>query len=216
MSAPATVRHPWFARVYRMIAAGAERAGAADHRHDALSGLRGKIIEIGAGSGMNFSHYPPEVTEVLAVEPEPYLRRHATVAARSSPVPVTVVEGTAERLPAGDGTFDAAVFSLVLCSVTDQRAALEEAGRVLRTGGQLRVYEHVRADTARLGHFQDAITPFWRHVGGGCHPNRETAATVRDAGFEVEEERRFTFRPSVVALPVSPHLILRARRVPRP
>ena len=121
-----------------------------DHRRRLLTGLTGRVLEVGAGNGLNFPHYPATVTEVLAVEPEPYLRRLALAAARSAPVPVRVVAGTAEALPVPDGAVDAVVASLVLCTVAELDQALAEVGRVLRPGGTLRFYEHVRADDPRL------------------------------------------------------------------
>ena len=111
-------------------------------RRDA-AGLTGRVVEVGAGNGLNFGHYPATVTEVVAVEPEPYLRERAEEAARAAPVDVTVVVGLADALPAEDGAFDAAVASLVLCSVPDQAGALAELRRVVRPDGELRFYEHV-------------------------------------------------------------------------
>ncbi len=126
--------HPVFARVYARLSVAMDRAGGAAHRHHLVAGLHGRVIEIGAGNGRNFAHYPPEVTEVLAVEPEPHLRAAAVLAARTAPVPVRVVDGVAEALPGGDGAFDAAVVALVLCTVPDQATALAEVARVLRPG----------------------------------------------------------------------------------
>ncbi|MEA2467958.1 MAG: hypothetical protein QOJ57_2084, partial [Thermoleophilaceae bacterium] len=143
------VHHPLFARLYALISPKAEKAGVGDHRREMLDGLAGRVIELGAGNGLNFAQYPESVTEVVAVEPEPYLRSRADEAAAAAAVPVTVVEGTADRLPAADASFDAAVASLVLCSVPDQARALAELRRVLRPGGELRFYEHVIADTPR-------------------------------------------------------------------
>ena len=117
------VSHPIFARFYALVAAGAEKAGADQHRREALSGLSGRVIEVGAGNGLNFGYYPPAVTEVVAVEPEPHLRAKAMEAASRAPVRVTVAEGDAEHLPAEDASFDAGVVSLVLCSVPDQGRA---------------------------------------------------------------------------------------------
>ena len=127
--------------MYPRCAARADARGAAEHRRRLVAGLSGRVIEVGAGHGANFAHYPAGVTEVVAVEPEPTLRGLAEKAARAAAVRVSVLDGTAEALP-GDG-YDAAVTSLVLCSVPDQATALAEIRRVLRPGGELRFYEHV-------------------------------------------------------------------------
>jgi SAM-dependent methyltransferase len=204
--------HPLFARCYHVLSGAAERAGSADHRRELLEGLRGEVIEIGAGNGLNFAYYPPEVTAVLAVEPDPYLRRQAARAAARALVTVRVVEGWADNLPAGDGRFDAAVASLVLCSVPSPPVALAELLRVLRPGGELRFYEHVRSEDPGDARWQDRVEPLWSLVGGGCHPSRDTVAAIRSAGFDVEQERRFSFEPSRLTRPVAPHVIGRARR----
>jgi ubiquinone/menaquinone biosynthesis C-methylase UbiE len=209
-----TVSHPIFARFYNRLSAAAEKAGAGEHRDELLAGLAGRVIEIGAGNGHNFAHYPTSVSEVVAVEPEPYLRARATKTAASANVAVTVVDGTAEALPADDHTFDAAVFSLVLCSVPDQRAALEEAKRVLKPGGELRFYEHVRAEDPKLATWQHRIDVVWPRFGAGCHTSRDTPSTIRDAGFRVEDERRFRFAPCLLTKPVAPHVIGRAVKPP--
>ncbi len=122
------------------------RVGSDKQRSELLAGLRGRVLEVGAGDGRNFAHYPSDVSEVLAIEPEPYLRRLACDAARAAPVTVKVVDGTAELLPHEDGVFDSVVSSLVLCSVIDQEIALAELHRVLMPGGELRFYEHVVAE----------------------------------------------------------------------
>ena len=110
--------HSRFARVYPAVAARADRRGAAGHRRRLVEGLAGRVVEVGAGNGRNFAHYPAAVTEVVAIEPEPTLR--ALAASASHSVPVTVLDGVAEALPFADGELDAAVVSLVLCSVPDQ------------------------------------------------------------------------------------------------
>ena len=114
-----TVDHPLFARFYARMAVAMERHGAAAHRRRLLEGITGRVVEIGAGTGANFVHYPPSVTELVAVEPEARLRALARRAARDAATPISVVDSVADRLPAADGTFDAAVTSLVLCSVPD-------------------------------------------------------------------------------------------------
>lgn len=151
-----------FAREYARLVPTMDARGAGEHRAELVAGLAGTVIEIGAGTGAMFAHYPPAVTSVLAVEPDAYLREFAARAAAAAPVPVTVVAGTAGSLPAPDASFDAAVCSLVLCSVPDQPAALTEIRRVLRPGGQLRFYEHVRSLSSPVGLLEDLITPLWR------------------------------------------------------
>src|SRR6266853_4001050 len=116
--------HRVFARIYTKVAEIGERRGEAEHRRRLLAGLSGRVIEVGAGSGANFSHYPASVSEVIAVEPERYLRERAQRAATHAPVPVSVLEGGADHLPGESGSFDAGVAALVLCTVPDQSSAL--------------------------------------------------------------------------------------------
>jgi ubiquinone/menaquinone biosynthesis C-methylase UbiE len=206
------VHHPVFARMYARMAKDFEAKGAAEHRDEALAGLAGRVVEVGAGTGANFVHYPSTVTEVIALEPEPYLRDIATTAATAAPVPVTVLDGVADRLPLDDASCDAGVASLVLCTVPDQAAALAELRRVIRPGGELRFFEHVRADTPGFARFQRVVNVAWPRLGGGCHASRATLAAIEAAGFEVERVRRFTFRPSLIVAPTSPHIVGLARR----
>jgi len=204
----AAVSHPVFARVYERLSVMMDRAGGAEHRRDLVAGLAGRVIEIGAGNGRTFAHYPPEVTEVVAVEPEPRLRAAARRAAAAAPVPVRVVDGVAEALPAGSGEFDAAVTALVLCTVDDQVAALTEVARVLRPGGQLRFFEHVAADTPgalhRVQRLADAT--LWPRVFGGCRTGRDTVAAIAAAGFILGDLHRFRFPPTGPGSPASPHV----------
>lgn len=201
-----------FARVFDRISRRTERAGQAEHRAELLAGLSGRVVELGAGNGMNFGHYPATVTEVVAVEPEPYLRERARESASAAPVAISVVEGVADALPLADGSCDAGVASLVLCSVPDPSAALGELRRVIRPGGELRFYEHVLADEPRLAGFQRAADHVWPRLAGGCHPDRDTTAAIEAAGFTIDRARRFAFRPSALLYPVTPHVLGAARR----
>jgi ubiquinone/menaquinone biosynthesis C-methylase UbiE len=185
-----------------------EQQGAAEHRSRLLADVGGRVLEVGAGTGSNFPHYPAAVTEALAVEPEPRLRARAEEAARTTAVPVTVVDGVADRLPADDGSIDAVVATLMLCSVPDQRRALAEIHRVLRPGGRLLFWEHVRADTPGLARVQRILdATVWPLVGGGCHTGRDTVAAIAAAGFTLERLERFRFPESGPAMPASPHVL---------
>jgi ubiquinone/menaquinone biosynthesis C-methylase UbiE len=199
--------HPLVARMWARVAERVEAKGVAEYRDEALAGLTGRAVEVGAGSGTNFRHYPTTVTEVVAVEPEPYLRTLATDAAKTAPIPVTVLDGHAERLPLDDASCDAGVACLVLCSVPDQAAALAELRRVIRPGGELRFYEHVRSDRPGLARAQRALDVVWPHLGGGCHTSRATLDAIQGSGFEVETVRQFSFRPSPVHAPAAPHIL---------
>lgn len=206
------VSNPVFARVYKRLAAGMDQRGGDEHRRRLLDGLEGRVLEVGAGHGPNFAYYPDTVASVVAVEPEPRLRADAERAAEQARVPIDVRAGTAERLPVDDRSVDAAVVSLVLCSVADPRAAAEELARVVRPGGELRIYEHVRAQAPHLARWQDRADVLWPYLGGGCHTGRDTLATLAAAGFELDDVDRFRFPPTRVFIPASPHVLARARR----
>jgi len=206
------VNHPFFARIYMGMTSTRRRHGEEEYRKRLLAGLSGDVIEVGAGNGLNFSLYPPEVDAVLAVEPERLLREAALKEAENAPVEIEVVAGVAAALPTADASQDAAIASLVLCSVSDQEQALAELRRVLKPGGELRFYEHVvsrKRFTARLQRLADAT--FWPRVAGGCHLARDTGAAIEAAGFSVERIERFPFSPGA-AVPSLPHILGVARR----
>lgn len=204
----AGMSHPIFARVYQRMSVAMDRAGGAEHRHALVAGLHGRVIEVGAGNGRMFTHYPPEVSQVVAVEPEPRLRAAALAAAQTAPVPVRVVDGLAEALPSDSGQFDAAVCALVLCTVTDQAAALAEIHRVLRGDGQLRFFEHVAADQPgpmrRAQRLVDATV--WPRLFGGCRTGRDTTTAISSAGFVITDVHRFRFPATGPASPAAPHV----------
>ena len=162
-----SVKHPLFARGYAWLAKKEDKAGNADNRRELLAGLKGSVVEVGAGIGSNFEHYPATVTEVVAVEPEPYLRQRAEAAAASAPVPVRVVDGLADALPLEDASVDAGVASLVLCSVPDQETALAELHRAIRPGGELRFFEHVASNRKSRRRMQRVLDKTFRHRGRG-------------------------------------------------
>lgn len=203
--------NPVFAPVYKRVAASMERRGGDTHRWRLLAGLAGRVVEVGAGHGINLPYYPDTVTEVVAIEPERRLRADAELAAAQVPLAVEVRPGTAERLPLDDDSVDAAVVSLVLCSVVDPVAAAAELARVVRPGGHLRFYEHVRSRDPRRARLQRRVDRIWPHVAGGCRTSRDTLATLAAAGFVPEEVDRFRFPPGRLFVPTSPHVLGRAR-----
>jgi ubiquinone/menaquinone biosynthesis C-methylase UbiE len=164
---------------------------------------------VGPGDGANFAHYPDEVSRIVAVEPEPYLREKAAAHADER---VELRDEVASELPVADGEADAVVFSLVLCSV-DQPSALAEARRVLQPGGQLRFLEHVQApEPGAARRWQRVLDVIGRpRLSGGCHLARDTVGAITDAGFEITELERFRFPEHAHGL--SSYLVLgRARR----
>jgi ubiquinone/menaquinone biosynthesis C-methylase UbiE len=207
------VDHPLFAWLWARLAPRAEPA-IAPHRQRLVAGLRGRVVEVGVGTGASFAHYPGEVVEITAVEPEPRLRSSAEAAAASASAPVDVVAGVASSLPVEDGWADAVVVSLVLCSVPDQSAALREFRRVLAPHGELRFLEHVRAATPALSRVQRALdATVWPRVGGGCHSHRDTVRAIERSGFALTAVDRFDFPdlPGPLRGPTSPHVLGTAR-----
>lgn len=205
------VSNPFFARAYIWMSRG--RDPEKQYRERLLGPARGTVVEVGAGNGLNFPHYPSAVDQVIAIEPEPRLRREAVRAAEAAAIPVDVKDGVAGHLPLEDGTCDTAVASLVLCSVPDQSLALAEIARVTKPGGDLLFYEHVIArkpNARRFMRFADST--FWPRIAGGCHMSRDTTSAILAAGFDVREIERFPFSPARF-VPSLPHVLGRAVRV---
>jgi ubiquinone/menaquinone biosynthesis C-methylase UbiE len=178
-----------FAAIYDLSFHRGERAGMADRRRRLLATARGRVLEIGAGTGLNLPYYTDAVSELVLTEPEaPMARRLARRAGGRE-----VVSARAEALPFADASFDTVVSTLVLCTVEDPAGALAEARRVLRPGGRLLFIEHVRAEGG-LARWQDRLAGVWRHVGNGCHANRDTLTTLSANGFAVSDVETATWR----------------------
>jgi ubiquinone/menaquinone biosynthesis C-methylase UbiE len=207
----ALVNNPLFARYFARFGGRNEERGNRELRQEMLAGLSGQVMEVGPGNGLNFPHYPRSVREVVAVEPEPYLRSRAEEAAADAPVPIRVADGTADELPAADGSVDAVVVSGLLCSVADVPAALAEFHRVLRPGGQLRFYEHVRSRDVLFAGFQQAADLVWPRLMGGCHVQRQTRAAIEQV-FTIEACRGFRFPSDAFFWPVAPRILGTARK----
>jgi ubiquinone/menaquinone biosynthesis C-methylase UbiE len=191
-----------FSFAYDAIMRRSEVACLADHRRELLAGATGDVLEIGAGTGANLTHYPGGLGRLVLSEPEGHMRARLARALALHPpsrsARVEIASASADRLPYDDASFDAVVSTLVLCTVPDLPRALAELSRVLRPGGALLFLEHVAAedDPATL-RWQRLAEPLWRALAGGCHVSRRTGQAIRDAGFVVEREDRSRMRKAV-------------------
>lgn len=202
--------NPFFARLWISIS-GHETETLRRLRRENLAGLTGRVLEIGAGTGTNFAHYPRDVTEVVAIEPEIRLLPHAERAAATASVPITVTADTVEQFSSGE-PFDAVVCSLVLCSVADLNAVLAQLATVCKPGGELRFLEHVASSGVRGRMQRIADATIWPRLIGNCHTHRDTVRAIRSAGFVLDTVRHEWTLPGWAPLPVSEHVIGRALR----
>jgi SAM-dependent methyltransferase len=184
-SAPSAAWLRIFALAYDPFLWLGEIAGMSRRRSTLLSGARGRVVEIGAGTGLNIARYPDGITELELIEPEPAMRRRLARRLQRHGRVARIVDAPAERLPLADGSVDTVVSTLVLCTVDDPERALREIARVLRPDGQLLFIEHVRASSRFLAACQDNLLQPWRHFAGGCRCNRPTVELMRACGFAV-------------------------------
>jgi ubiquinone/menaquinone biosynthesis C-methylase UbiE len=186
MTGELTMFKAFYAAIYDRITSGAERAGLSEERHGLLAQAAGATIEVGAGTGVNLAHFPPAVTRLCLVEPDPSMRKrlHRRASGRDD---VQIVDAPAEALPFPDGSFDTAVVTFALCSVADLDSALAEIARVLRPGGRLLFLEHVRDTDPEIARKQDH--PGFLYSLMGCHPNRDSLTAISRAPFEVTTVR---------------------------
>lgn len=175
-----------YAAIYDRISSGGERAGLCDERRGLLANAAGATIEIGASTGLNLSHYPPAVTRLCLVEPDPDMRKRLRRRANGRD-DVEIADARAETLPFPDSSFDTAVVTFALCSVAEPDTALAEIARVLRPGGRLLFLEHVRDTDPEIARKQDY--PVFLYSWIGCHPNRDTLTAISRAPFEVTTVR---------------------------
>jgi ubiquinone/menaquinone biosynthesis C-methylase UbiE len=181
--------HPFFARIYDRAFESCERAGLSDMRRALLAGAAGRTLEIGAGTGLNLSHYTDAVTELVLAEPDPHMaeKLREKLEDQETPAPkVEVISAPAEELPFDEGSFDTVVSTLVFCTVDDAIEAIAEAKRVLVPGGKLLFLEHVRGEPRRA-RWQDRLERPWGWIAGGCHPNRATGDLLAASGLRIEQ-----------------------------
>lgn len=178
--------HKWFAFLYDRLQAPAERSFIRAVREEIMGGARGRVLELGAGTGVSFPYYSDHVEQVIATDPDPHMLERARRRAQDLERPIELRQASAEEIPFEDASFDTVVSMFVMCTVEDPARALSEVRRVLKPSGELRLYEHIRYDHAFGAFCQDLATPVWRWLGAGCHPNRDIARLVREAGFEFE------------------------------
>lgn len=185
-----SLRGRLFAAGYDRMLARVEKAGLHAHRESLLSDATGRVLEIGAGTGLNLDLYGDAVESLTVTEPEEPMAQRLEAKLPDLSRDVTVVRAPAEDLPFPDDEFDTVVATLVLCTVADQPRALREARRVLKPGGRLLFIEHVRSDDRKLAKWQDRMNGVNRFVAYGCNCNRSTVDAIRGAGFDVDELER--------------------------
>jgi ubiquinone/menaquinone biosynthesis C-methylase UbiE len=190
-SHPATVstgQDSWRQRAFAWALAhlnGKYERFVAGHKRQLLGGLSGAVLEIGAGTGANLRYLPKDGIQWIGVEPNPFMHQYLEKEAARLGMQIEVRNGTADDLPAPDSSVDVVVSTLVLCCVADQRRSIQEILRVLKPGGKLVFIEHVAAPRGTwLRRFQNLVTPIWKRMGDGCHPNRETWIELEQAGFD--------------------------------
>ena len=201
--------HKWFAAYYDRMMAGAEKSFLKHVRSHIASGARGRVLEVGAGTGANFPYYEAsDARTVVATEPDPYMLARARQKVQELNLPIDLEQAPAEELPFADSSFDTVVSTLVMCTVGDVEGALREIRRVLKPGGEFRFCEHVRSTHSLGAFFQDLATPACRWIGAGCHPNRDVAAAIEGAGFRLREFRRLYPYPNIPPVSIwRPHIL---------
>ena len=193
--------------MYDRICALEEKRGLLGWRRQLVGGLSGDVVEFGAGTGLNFAHYPADA-RVYASDRDPVMLARAIDRAREAVADVSLFVADAQgRIPLKDDSADLIVSGLVMCSIPEPALAVTEVARILKPGGTFRFMEHVRAaDGTFRGKFQDIVNPLWLKISGGCNCNRRTVETVEGAGFEIKSMMPFKLGPSHVA----PHVLVEA------
>ncbi len=179
--------HKWFAAFWDWMVSH-ESPLARKGREEIVGGANGRVLEIGCGTGASFPYYRDAVSELIATDPDPYMLERARKRAAAVGRPIEIQQAPAEDLPFEDESFDTVVSVWVMCHARDPAKALSEVKRVLKPDGEFRFFEHVRYDHGFGAFWQDVITPVWKRLlGSGCHPNRDTARSIREAGFVIQQ-----------------------------
>jgi ubiquinone/menaquinone biosynthesis C-methylase UbiE len=190
-----------FASMYDRALKASEENGLGEMRRALLAEARGRVVEIGAGTGVNLDLYGPGIEDLTLVEPDPHmgakLRERLDGRSGSGAHQAKLCAAPAEAIPVPDDTFDTAVATLVLCTVPDPVAAVAELARVVKPGGRLLFIEHVRADDPGSARWQDRLEKPWRFMADGCYCNRDTAATLAASAFRVESVEHGVFPKSL-------------------
>lgn len=147
---------------------------------------KGKVLEIGSGTGINFPYYK-KADLVKAIEPDSGMRKQSEQRAESAKIQIKIYDAIAEALPFADDEFDTVVSTLVFCTIPEPEKALKEIQRCAKSNADIYFFEHVRMDQKPLGSIQDAMTPLWKKVAGGCHLNRDTLQLIRQSGLSVTD-----------------------------
>ena len=177
-----------FSAFYDRAFEATEEAGLREMRSELLKRARGRVLELGSGTGLNLELYPHEGLDSLVLtEPDPHMAKQLRTRAKQLCPGAELLEVGAEKLPFDDNSFDTVVVTLVLCTVPDQPAALKEISRVLDPAGQLLFLEHVRSPDPGLAKWQDRLEKPWRFLGDGCHCNRDTESALEAAGFQLSD-----------------------------
>jgi ubiquinone/menaquinone biosynthesis C-methylase UbiE len=179
----------WYERwvLPRLLDVAMRQRRFAAYRRRVVAAARGRVLEIGIGSGLNLPLYGAAVERVYGIDLSPPLLARAQARGRRGMPPLLLLRAAAERLPLAAASIDTVVMTWTLCSVADPSAALDEVRRVLRPGGRLLFVEHGLAPEPRIERWQRRLTPCWKRVGGNCHLDRRTDALLRAAGFEIGE-----------------------------
>ena len=184
----------WFASLYDVGFAAAERSGLRDLRREVLSQSTGRTVELGAGTGLNLEHYPAAVTSLLLTEPDPHMARKLALALSRSSVPAELRQTQADAIPVADASVDTVISTLVMCTVPDPAAAFDEVARVLKPGGRLLFIEHVRSSSPPLAKWQDRLRVPWSRCACGCQCNRATIDVLVASPLRLQSSRTARLR----------------------